>query len=60
MALCRRHREINESLDRIHNQLGDTEAWLESQYAWLSLTRMQRRAIPAAQALYELEDELND
>jgi hypothetical protein len=59
MALCGRHREINECMDRIHNHLGDAEVRLENQYAWFSLTRVQRRALPAAQALYDLEDELN-
>ncbi len=57
--MCGRHREIDERMDRIHSQLGDIETMLGNRYAWFSLTRVQRRALPAAQALYDLEDELN-
>lgn len=57
-SLCERHREIDQRREQLYPLLGDTEAMLADRHAWFKLTRVQRRALPAAQVLYDLEHEL--
>ncbi len=58
IALCERHREINVRQEQLHSMLAELEAMLVDRHGWFELTRMQRRALPAAQAFYDLDDEL--
>ncbi len=58
MSLCERHRAIAEREDQLHSLLGDVERMLAENHDWLQLTRVQRRALPAAQIMYDMEDEL--
>ena len=58
IALCERHREIKARQEQLHNMLADLEAMLVDRHGWFELTRIQRRALPAAQSFYDLEDEL--
>jgi len=58
VALCDRHRSNDLRQLEIHRLLGDLEVVLAEQHSWFDLTRVQRRQLPAAQAFYDLEDEL--
>lgn len=58
MSLCERHREIDQQREQLYHRLADIEAMLADRHAWFKLTRVQRRALPAAQGLYDMEDEL--
>lgn len=58
MALCERHLSIDIRERELHGLLGDLESILADRHRWFDLTRVQRRALPAAQAFHDLEDEL--
>lgn len=59
VALCERHREIDAKRDQLHQRLGEAETMLADRHGWFQLTRVQRRALPAAAVLYDTEDELD-
>ena len=58
MSLCDRHRAIGQREDELHALLGEAEAMLVDKHDWFNLTRVQRRSLPAAQAMRDFEDEL--
>ncbi|RYZ19979.1 MAG: hypothetical protein EOO16_18255 [Chitinophagaceae bacterium] len=58
LSLCDRHRAIEERQNQLHGLLADVEVALADHHAWFELTRVQRRALPAAQIMYDMEDEL--
>jgi hypothetical protein len=58
LSLCDRHRAVEERQNQLHGLLGDVEVALADHHAWFELTRVQRRALPAAQIMYDMEDEL--
>jgi hypothetical protein len=58
MALCERHLSIDIRERELHSLLGDLESTLADHHRWFDLTRVQRRALPAAQSFHDLEDEL--
>jgi hypothetical protein len=58
MAICERYRQIHCERDQLRHRMGEAEAELIGRHAWFSLTHTQRRLLPAAQAFYEIEEEL--
>lgn len=58
LSLCQCHHEIDRRREQLYDLLADIEAMLVDHHAWFQLTRVQRRALPAAQILYDTEDEL--
>ncbi|RYG32948.1 MAG: hypothetical protein EON93_10390 [Burkholderiales bacterium] len=58
MALCERHLSVDIRQRELHGLLGDLESTLADRHRWFDLTRVQRRALPAAQSFHDLEDEL--
>ena len=58
LSLCDRHRDIEARQDELQNQLGDIESILVKHHRWFELSRVERRTLPAAQIMYDMEDEL--
>lgn len=58
MSLCERHCRIDQRREQLYHRLAVVEAMLADRHAWFKLTRVQRRALPAARIFYDMEDEL--
>jgi hypothetical protein len=58
VELCNNYLALEERREQLLVLSGDVEAALADNYNWFSLTRVQRRAVSEAKALYDIDDEL--
>jgi hypothetical protein len=58
VELCNNYLALEERREQLLVLSGNVEAALAANYNWFSLTRVQRRAVSEAKALYAIDDEL--
>ncbi|MBI1360274.1 MAG: hypothetical protein GC155_08325 [Alphaproteobacteria bacterium] len=58
VELCNNYLALEARREHLLVLSGDVEATLADNYNWFSLTRVQRRAVSEAKALYDIDDEL--
>lgn len=56
IELARQCLALHRENERLHRRWGDVEAWLADNHNWFKLTEAQRRALPAARTLYDIDD----
>ena len=59
-AVCESYLAIENRLDQLYTLSAKAEELLAAKHGWFTLTRVQRRTLPAAQVYYDLEDEVEE